>query len=78
MLRPHAERLDDRVLHRILGRGEVLSTPDQTGQHLRCQGPDDRVDVARSPLGAHGQAITSRTSIHSYIGSPPGPGSDET
>ena len=65
MLGPDAKRLDHRVLHGILGRGEVLSTPDQPGQHLRHQGPDELIDVVRSPLGAHDQAITSRTSIHS-------------
>jgi hypothetical protein len=36
------------------------------------------VAVVRAPAGAHGQSITSRMSIHSYSGSPPCPGSDET
>ena len=65
MLGPDAKGLDHRVLHGILSRGEILSTPEQSGQHLRYQGPDELVDVVRSPLGAHDQAITSRTSIHS-------------
>ncbi len=65
MLGPDAQRLDDRVLHGILGRREVLPAPDQAGQDLGCQGPDDLIAVVRSPLGTHDQAITSRTSIHS-------------
>ena len=65
MLGPDPESLDHRVLHRILGGGEVLPAPNQSGQHLRRQGPDELIDVVRSPLGTHDQAITSRTSIHS-------------
>ena len=77
MLGPDPESFNQRVLHRILRRDEVLPAPNQFGQHLRRQGPDELVKVARSLLGT-GQAITSRTSIHSYSGSPPGPGSEET
>lgn len=65
MLGPDAECLDHRLLHGILSRDEILSAPNQPGQHLRCQGPGGQVNVVRSPLGAPDQAITSRTSIHS-------------
>ena len=65
MLGPDPERLDHRVLHGVLSGGEVLPAPDQPGQHLGAKGPDDLIDVVRSPLGPHDQAITSRTSIHS-------------
>lgn len=78
MVRPHPQGVERRLLHGVLGRGEVLAPADQTGEHARREGPDDVFDVARSPLGALGQLITSRTSIHSYSGVPPGPGSDDT
>ena len=65
MLGPDSERLDQRVLYGVLGRGEVLPAPHQLGQHLGCKGPDDVIDVVRSPISPHYQAITSRTSIHS-------------
>ena len=61
----HAQGLDHRVLHGILGGGELLAAPEQPGQHPRCEGPDELVDVVRSRRGAHDQAITTRTSIHS-------------
>ena len=64
MLGPDPESLDHRVLYRILGIGEVLTTSNQIGQNLRRKGPDELIEVARSPLGSD-QAITSRTSIHS-------------
>ena len=78
VLGPDPQRLDDRLLHGILGSRELLPAAQQAGEHVRCERPDELVEPVRSPLGAPSQDITSRTSIHSYSGSPPGPGSDDT
>jgi len=64
MLGPDPESLNQRVLNGILSSGEVLPSPNQLGQHLWRQGPDELIKVARSLLVTD-QAITSRTSIHS-------------
>ena len=77
MLGPDPESFNQSVLNRILRGGEVLPAPNQPGQHLGRQGPDELIKITRSPFET-GQAITSRTSIHSYSGLPPGPGSEET
>ncbi len=64
---------------------EVLAPPDQAREHPRDEGaqralvqPSRRfVDHARS-ASEGAPDMTSRMSIHSYSGSPPGPGSEET
>ena len=43
MLGPDPESFNQRVLNRILRRGEVLPAPHQLGQHLRRQGPDELI-----------------------------------
>ena len=78
VLGPHPQRLQQRLLERVLGGIEVLAPPDQAREHPR----DERaqlalVDHAASVVGGRSHMI-SRTSIHSYSGSPPGPGSEET
>ena len=85
VLGPHPQRLQQRLLQRVLGGVEVLAASDQARQHPR----DERaqralVQPSRRLVDHAGQSsegashMTSRTSIHSYIGSPPGPGSEET
>ena len=85
VLGPDPQRLQQRLLQRVLGGVEVLAPPDQAREHPRDESAQ-RALVQRSP----GSSITprqssegapdmiSRTSIHSYSGSPPGPGSEET
>jgi hypothetical protein len=82
---PHPQRLEQRLLQRVLGGVEVLATADQAREHAR----DERaqrdlvqrlrrlLDHARRQSVDGAEDMTSRTSIHSYIGSPPGPGSEE-
>ena len=78
VLGPDPQCLQQRLLERVLGGVEVLAPPDQAREHPR----DERtqralVDHASSVVGGRSHMI-SRTSIHSYSGSPPGPGSEET
>jgi hypothetical protein len=85
VLGPYPQRLQQRLLERVLGGVEVLAPTDQAREHSR----DERaqralvqplrrlVDHARQSSGDEPD-MTSRTSIHSYIGSPPWPGSEET
>src|SRR3954469_20553044 len=87
VLGPRSHRLQQRLLERVLGGVEVLAPPDQAREHPRDEGAQRalvqpscrlvdqrRVDHAGSDLAP---VMTSRTSIHSYSGSPPGPGSEE-
>ena len=85
LLGPHPQRLQQRLLQRVLGGVEVLAPPDQAREHPWDEGaqralvqPSRRLvdHGGQSPDGA--SYMTSRTSIHSYSGSPPGPGSEET
>ena len=83
VLGPDAQGLDQRLLQRVLGGVEVLAPPHQARQDARDEGAQRalvqrlcRRRAAHSAAGA--PDMTSRTSIHSYSGSPPGPGSDET
>ena len=85
MLGPPPQRLHQRLLERVLGGVEVLPPPDQTREHARDEGAQRAlVQAARGLLGHAGSVVggasdmTSRTSIHSYSGVPPGPGSEET
>ena len=87
--RPHSQRLQQRLLQRVLSGIEVLAAPDQACEHPRNESaqrgfgraayrPSRRlVDHAASVVRGRSH-MTSRTPIHSYSGSPPGPGSEET
>ncbi len=85
VLGPHPQRLQQRLLQRVLSGIEVLAPPDQAREHPGDEGaqralvqPSRRlVDHAASVVRGRSH-MTSRTSIHSYSGSPPGPGSEET
>src|ERR687893_1895268 len=84
VLGPHPQRLQQRLLQRVLGGIEVLAPPDQARKHPGDEGAERALVQRSRPLVDHaGQSpegasdMTSRTSIHSYIGSPPGPGSEE-
>ena len=85
MIGPDPERLQQRLLQRVLGGIEVLAPPDQAREHPRDEGaqralvqPSRRL-VDHAASGVCGRShMTSRTSIHSYSGCPPGPGSEET
>ena len=72
MLWPDPERLQQRLLERVLGGVEVLAPPDQAGEHPREEGaqralvqPLPRLvdHVAQFSEGA--SDMISRTSIHS-------------
>ena len=85
MLGPHPQRLQQRLLQRVLGGVEVLAPPDQAREHPRDEDAQRAlVQPSRGSSITPGQSsegapdMTSRTSIHSYSGSPPGPGSEET
>src|SRR5918997_4137160 len=82
---PHPQRLQQRLLQRVLGGIEVLAPPDQAREHLRDESPQRPLVQPSRRLVDHAASVvrgrshmTSRTSIHSYSGSPPGPGSEET
>jgi hypothetical protein len=81
VLGPHPQRLQQRLLQRVLSGIEVLAPPDQAREHPRDEGAQ-RALVQRWRRAGHSAAgasdMTSRTSIHSYNGCPPGPGSDDT
>ena len=56
-----------------------LTPAHQAREHPRDEGAQRTLVQPLHRQSAHGAAdMTSRTSIHSYIGSPPGPGSEET
>src|SRR5581483_3628498 len=84
VLGPHPQRLEQRGLQRVLGGIEVLSAPNQTRKHAGDEGAQRAlvkhsrlvVDHAGSAVCGRSHMI-SRTSIHSYSGSPPGPGAEE-
>jgi hypothetical protein len=82
--RPLPRRVDHRLLHRVLGVGEVAEPPRHRGEGPRRRFAQQALDFA-VPFGRHtpkrnrtqcviGAAITSRTSITCLIGRPPGPG----
>ena len=84
VLGPDPQRFHQRLLQRVLGSVEVFAAADQTREHPRDEGAQ-RALVQPSVGRRHadqtpdaGADMTSRTSIHSYSGSPPGPGSEET
>ncbi len=85
MFGPYSQRLHQRLLERVLGRVEVLAPAHEAGEDARDEGAQNAlvqplhrvVDHAGSVADGASNMI-SRTSIHSYSGSPPGPGSDET
>ena len=85
VLGPHPQRLQQRLLQRVLGGIEVLAAPDQTREHPRDESAQRALVQRSRRLVGHAASVvsgrshmTSRTSIHSYSGSPPGPGSEET
>ena len=85
VLGPDAQRFHERLLQRVLGSVEVFAAADQTRQHPGDEGAQRALvpPVRRPARHADqtpdaGAVMTSRTSIHSYSGSPPGPGSEET
>ena len=85
VLGPHPQRLQQRLLQRVLGGIEVLAPPDQAREHPRDEGAQRALVQPSRRLVDHAGSVvrersdmTSRTSIHSYSGSPPGPGSEET
>ncbi len=89
VLGPHPQRLQQGLLQRVLGAIEALAPPDQVREHPGNEVPPELAQRASSSrrVGSSitpGQSsegasdMTSRTSIHSYSGSPPGPGSEET
>src|SRR3954449_983454 len=82
---PHAQRLQQRLLQRVLGGIEVLAPPDQPREDARDESAQRALVQPSRRLVDHVASVvrgrshmTSRTSIHSYSGSPPGPGSEET
>ena len=88
LLGPLHRRGEERLLHGVLGGGEIAEAADQGAEHLRGERPQQRVGpaverVARVEIGfAHrssgGRLITWRTSIGMFMGTPPFPGAAET
>ena len=85
VLGPDPQRLQQRLLQRVLGGVEVLAPPDQAREHPRDESAQRALVQLSRRLVDHAASVvrgrshmTSRTSIHSYSGSPPGPGSEET
>jgi hypothetical protein len=37
---PDADRLDERVLHGVLGRRKIGSATDEDSEHARCEAPE--------------------------------------
>ena len=83
---PDPHRLEKRLLQRILRGVEILAPPDQAREHPRDEGAERALVHPERRLVAHDEwqssagapDMISRTSSHSYSGSPPGPGSEET
>ena len=68
-------RLDQRLLHGVLGRREVVPAPDEDTEHLRREVAQDLPRSLRAPGTS---SMTGRTSSHSWIGLPPLPGAFDT
>ena len=73
------------LLQRVLGGIEVLAPPDEAREHPRDEGAQHALVQPAGRVVGHGSQssegvpdMISRTSIHSYRGAPPGPGSEET
>ena len=79
VLRPDAQRVQQGFLERVLGGVEVLAAAHQAREDPGDEGPQLALVHPEHRLVGHAtQPMISRTSIHSYIGSPPGPGPPET
>ena len=65
--------LEQRLLNSVLGRREVASTADEDAKDLRGEVPQELVHS----VAAGASPRNGRTSIHSLIGRPPGPGAEE-
>ncbi|CAM5360631.1 hypothetical protein SVIOM342S_09131 [Streptomyces violaceorubidus] len=77
--RPGADRLDQRVLDRVLGRREVGSAADEGGQHAGREAPDQGLVHRRDHSVTVGCApMNGRSSSHSWIGFPPAPGAADS
>jgi hypothetical protein len=74
---PGGERTDQRLLHGVLGRREVGSATDEDAQHLGDELAE--LDVAHDQsVMVGGAARKGRSSSHSWIGRPPGPGAADS
>src|SRR6185312_3750250 len=79
VLRPDAQRVQQGFLQRVLGGVEVLAAAHQAREDPGDEGPQlALVHPVHRLVGHAAQPMISRTSIHSYSGSPPGPGPPET
>jgi len=78
---PLRSRGDQRVLHRVLGGGEILVPSCEGAEHLRRQLAQQVPDGPIGGLGGHTSLgislMTWRTSIGMFSGAPPGPGAAE-
>ena len=76
--RPLQRRREQRLLHRVLGGGEVAEAPDHRAENLRRELAQQVLAGGVQGRGRHtstgGALITSRTSIGMFIGTPPLPG----
>jgi hypothetical protein len=76
--RPLGRRRQQRLLHRVLGSGEVTVAAHQRGQHVRRQLAQEGDRRRRRCHGSTGGAlITSRTSMARFSGAPPRPGASD-
>ena len=78
LARPLQRRREQRLLHRVLGGGEVAEAPDDRAEHLRRELAQQvlarAVQSSRRHMSTGGALITSRTSIGMFSGTPPLPG----
>ena len=75
VVRPDADRLDQGVLHGVLGRREVGSAADEDPEHARREAPEqDLVHPDGHSVMVGGSVRNGRSSSHSWIGLPPAPG----
>ena len=77
--RPLRGRGDQRLLHRVLGGGEIAEAADDRAEHLRRELAQQLLGAeiqrgARHRYSSGGPLITCRTSIGMFSGAPPGPG----
>ena len=74
-----ADRLDQGVLHGVLGRREIGSAADEDSEHARREAPEQGLIHRGGHSVMVGDAARNgRTSSHSWIGFPPAPGAADS
>src|SRR6185503_20225911 len=74
---PLLRRGDERLLDRVLRRGEIAEAADDRAENLRRQLAQQALAGKGGHTSTGGPLMTSRTSIGMLSGLPPGPGAAE-